>query len=185
MGHKYIPQAGACGIKTVDDPLPVGKAWVATAGSSVDYSVPTVGVGLLAELNGAEAVVEAGGDRAGLAILGHDIFHVEIEVVDLGNRRRHGGSATSGGFLNLCELLHWYVAALHFDAHILGESHEAIVCHRGENRFACRGDIHAILDCKEVGGATLVDIFLLLGVEIEHSRVAEFVGFLAASIDAA
>lgn len=136
-------------------------------------------VGFFAELYGAELVVESGGDRAGFAIFGDDVLLAGVDVVDATDGRSYGSSATRGGFLHFVEFFNGNVSLFDGNVEVASELHEAAVGDRGEDGFGCGGDVDAVFDGKEVGGAAFVEVFLLFGVEVEYGRVSEFVGVFA------
>ncbi len=123
----------------------------------------------LAELNGAEGVVELGAVGAGL--FAKDVALAGLGVVEALDGADDGGGAASTGFLEVGKFVNVDGTTLDFHAHILGELHEALVGDGGQDGGALRGYIDTVLDAEEVGGAGFVDILFLLGIEIELAGV--------------
>ena len=123
----------------------------------------------LAELDGAEGVVELG--AVGTGLLAKDVALAGLGVVETLDGADDGGGTAGTGLLEGAQLLDVDGTTLDLHAHILGQLHEALVGDGGQDAGALRGDIGTVLDAEEVGGAGFIDIFLLLGVEIELAGV--------------
>ncbi len=135
----------------------------------VHDGVPVVDVFGLAELDGTEGVVELG--AVGTGLLAKDIALTSLGVVETLDGADDGGGTAGASLLEGAELLDVDGTTLDFHAHILGELHEALVGDGGQDGSALRGDVGTVLDAEEVGSAGFVDIFLLLGVEIELAGI--------------
>ena len=135
----------------------------------VHDGVPVVLVFGLAELDGAEGVVELG--AVGTGLLTKDVTLAGLGVVETLDGADDGGSTAGASFLEGGKLLNVDGTTLDFHAHILGKLHEALVGDGGQDGSALRGDVGTVLDAEEVGSAGLVDILLLLGVEIELAGI--------------
>ena len=127
---------------------------------------PSVGISLVAVLNGAQTVVESRGDGAGLAILCYHVLLAGVEVVNFPDRRSHRGGAASTRLVDCLELVDCDMALLNFQTHVAGELHKALVGDGGQYGIRGRSDVLAALYCIEVGRAALVEILFLAGVEI-------------------
>ena len=135
----------------------------------------------LAELDGAESVVELG--AVGTGLLAKDVALAGLGVVKTLDGADDGGGTASAGLLEGAELLDVDRTTLDLHAHILGELHEALVGDGGQDAGALRGDVGTVLDAEEVGSAGLVDILLLLGVEIELAGVLAAVASFDVSLE--
>ena len=136
----------------------------------------------LAELDGAEGVVELGAVGAGL--LAEDVALAGLGVVEALDGADDGGSAAGAGLLEGAELFDVDGTTLDLHAHILSQLHEALVGDRGQDAGALRGDVGTVLDAEEVGSAGLVDIFLLLGVEVELAGILATMAGLGVGLEA-
>ena len=123
----------------------------------------------LAELDGAEGVVELG--AVGTGLLAEDIALAGLGVIEALDGADDGGGTAGASLLEGSKLLDVDGTTLDFHAHILGELHEALVGDGGQDGGALRGDVGTVLDAEEVGSASLVDILLLLGIQVELAGV--------------
>ena len=145
----------------------------------VHDGVPVVLVFGLAELDGAEGVVELG--AVGTGLLAKDVALAGLGVVKTLDGADDGGGTAGAGLLEGSKLLNFDGTTLDFHTHILGELHEALVGDGRQDGSALRGDVGTVLDAEEVGSAGLVDIFLLLGIQIELAGVLATVASLDVS----
>ena len=124
-------------------------------------------VGLDAVLDVAELLVEFLAYGAGLSVVAEDVALAGGGVVNLADGADDGGSAAGSGLFEGAELLLGNLAAFHLHAKVEGQLLQALVGDGGQDGGGLGGDVGVVLDSEEIGCAALVDVFLLLGVEIE------------------
>ena len=137
-----------------------------------------MGGGKYAILDVAQHVVELGTDGTRLTILADDVALLVLQVVDTLDGGDDSCGAACAGLFKGGQLFLGYLATLHLEAKIHSQLHQALVGDAGQDRGALGSHIGVVLDAEEVGGTTLVDILLLLGVEIELRGVAVLVGYV-------
>ena len=147
----------------------------------IHNGVPAVDILGLAELDGAEGMVELGADGAGL--FAEDVAVAGLGVVKTLDGADDGGGTAGAGLLEGAEFLDVDGTTLDLYAHILGELHEALVGDGGEDGGALGGHIDTVLDAEEVGSASLVNILLLLGVQIELAGVLATMASLGVGLE--
>ncbi len=135
----------------------------------VHDGVPVVLVFGLAELDGTEGVVELG--AVGTRLLAEDVALAGLGVIEALDGADDGGGTAGASLLEGAELFDVDGTTLDFHAHVLSKLHEALVGDGRQDGGALRGDVGTVLDAEEVGSAGLVDIFLLLGIQIELASV--------------
>ena len=114
--------------------------------------------------------------RDGAWLVAEAVAHARVEVVDVADGTDDGSGATGTSLLEGGQLLLGDGAALHLHAQVLGHLHQALVGDAGQDRGRLRRDVGVVLDAEEVGGATLVHVFLLLGIQVELAGVALLMG---------
>ena len=142
----------------------------------VHDGVPTVDILGFAELDGAESVVELG--AVGTGLFAEDIALASLGVIEALDGADDGGGTAGTGLLEGGKFLDVDGTTLDLHAHILGELHKALVSDGGQDGSALRGDVGTVLDAEEVGSASLVDIFLLFGIQVELAGVLATVASL-------
>ena len=134
-----------------------------------------------AKLDGTESVIELGADRTGL--FAEVVALTCLGVIKTLDGADDGGSTTSTGFLESGKLLYIDRTTLDLHTHILSKLHKTLVGDRWKYRGGFRSHIDTVLDAKEVGSACLVNIFLLLGVQIELTSIFATVAGLNVSAE--
>ena len=86
--------------------------------SALKHGVPAVYILDFAILDGAEGVVQLGGDGAGLAVFGDYVLMSGVKVVYAVYGRAYGGCAASGSLLHFGQFLDGNVACFDFHVHI-------------------------------------------------------------------
>ena len=112
-------------------------------------------------------------DGTWLSVLADDVTLLVFQVVDTLNGRDDGCCATSTCLLEGLQFLFRYLPALHFHSQVDGQLHQALVGDGWQDRGTLGCDVSVILDSEEIGCSTLVDVFLLFGVQIELTAVAQ------------
>ena len=151
-------------------------------GILVHDGVPVVDIFGLAELDGAEGVVELG--AVGTGLFAKDVALAGLGVIKALDGADDGCGTAGTGLLEGAELLDVDGTTLDLHTHILSKLHEALVGDGGQDGSALRGDIGTVLDAEEVGSAGLVDIFLLFGIQIELAGVLATVASLDVGLEA-
>ena len=116
-------------------------------------------------LDTAKCIVEFRRDGSGL--LTEVVALALVDIVETRDRRDNSCGTAGASLLEGSELLYGDGATLHLQAQILGNLHQTLVGDAGEDGRRLRRDVGVLLDTKEVGSATLIDVLLLLGVEVE------------------
>ena len=108
-------------------------------------------------LDASKRVVEFLGPRTRL--VAEVVTLARVHIVQIGNGRDDSRRATSPRLLEGFKLVLGDGPALHFHAEILRYPHETFVSDGGQDGGRFRRDISVVLDAKEVGRTTFVDVF--------------------------
>ena len=144
----------------------------------VYHEVPVVDVWLYAILYVAQFVVELLAYWAWFAVLADDVAFAGLGVVDLEDRADDCSRAAGSCLLEGAELVFGNLAALHLESEVEGQLLEALVGDGGQDGGRLGSDVGVVFNAEEVGGTALVDVFLLLGVEVELAGVTRLVGLV-------
>ena len=142
-----------------------------------DDGNPAVFIGLGAILNATELVVQFEAPRAGLAVA-ELVGLAVLGVVDARDGADDGSSAASASLFEGGQFLFGDGTTFDLHAEGLSQLHQALVGDGRQDGRALWRDIGVVLDAEEVGSASLVDVLLLLGVEIELAGILTTVASL-------
>ena len=121
-------------------------------------------------MDATEFVVKLQAPRAGLAVA--KLVRLAVfGVIDARDGADDGSGATSASLFEGSEFL--FGDGTTFDLHAQGlcQLHQALVGDGRQDGRALRRDIGVVLNAEEVGSASLIDVFLLFGIEIELAGV--------------
>ena len=135
-----------------------------------DDSRPTEFVRFGAVLDTTELVVELQAPRTRFAIA--KLVRLAVfGVVDARDRANDGSGTTCASLFEGSQFLFSDGTTLDLHADAFSQLHQALVSDGRQDGRALRRDVGIVLDTKEVGSASLVNILLFLGVEIELAGV--------------
>lgn len=120
-------------------------------------------------LDATQGVEEFLGDRTRL--LTEVITLTGLQVVDIGDRTDDSGCTTGTCLLEGLQFLLRDRTTLYLQTEVLSDLHQTLVGDRGQDRGGLWSDIGVVLDTEEVGGTTLVNVLLLLGIEVELTGI--------------
>ena len=117
-------------------------------------------------------------NRAWLAILADHITLLVLQIINAFYRADYRSRTTGSGFFKRRKFFFRNLTLFYLHTHILSQLHQTLVGDRRQNGSGFWCDISIILDTKEIGSTTLIDILLFFGVQIKLTGISQIVSHL-------